>query len=54
MITCDEIISVMNVLSMKMANTIATNVSINFDDKKRRYQIITINNYYYLLSLCEA
>ena len=54
MITCDEIISVMNVLSTKMTNTIAKNVSINSDDKKGRYIIITIDNYYYLLSLCEA
>ena len=37
LITRDEIISVMDIVSTKMTNTIATNVSINSDDKKVRY-----------------
>ena len=37
MITCDEIISVMDVVSTKMKNAIATNVLINFDDKQVKY-----------------
>ena len=37
-ITCDEIISVMDIVST-MTNTIATNVSINSDSKKVRYKI---------------
>ena len=36
MITCDEIISVMDIVSTKMTNTIATDVSINSNDKKVR------------------
>ena len=39
MITGDEIISVMDIVSTKMTNTIATNVSIKSDDKKVRYKI---------------
>ena len=39
MITFDEIISVMDTVSTEMTNTIATNVSINSDDKKVRYKI---------------
>ena len=39
MIACDEIISVMDIVSTKMTNTIAANVSINSDDKKVRYKI---------------
>ena len=35
-ITCDEIISVMDIVSTKMTNTIATDVSINSNDKKAR------------------
>ena len=35
-ITCDEIISVMDIVSTKMTNNIATNVSLNFNDKKVR------------------
>ena len=60
-ITWDEIISVMDIVSTKMTNTLATNVSINSDDKKVRYYyilhtfllviisllIITIICYYY-------
>ena len=38
-IACDEIIYVINIVSTKMTNTIATNVSINSDDKKVRYKI---------------
>ena len=37
MVECDEIISVMDILSTKMRNTIATNVPINSDDEKVRY-----------------
>ena len=33
-ITCDEIISLLDIVSIKMINTIATNVSINSNDKK--------------------
>ena len=61
MITWDEIISVMDIVSTKMTNTIATNVSMNSDDKKVRHcyilhtvllviislLIITIICYYY-------
>ena len=36
-VECDEIISVMDILSTKMRNTIATNVPINSDDEKVRY-----------------
>ena len=65
MITCDEIISVMGIVSTNMTSTIAKNGSIIFDDKKVRYEIdcyilhtlsdhITIDNYYYLLSLCKT
>ena len=62
MITCDEIISVMDIVSTKMTNTIETNVSMNSDDKRVRYKIdcyilhsfisdhATIDNYNYLLS----
>ena len=39
MITCDEILYVMDIVSTKMTNAIATNVSINYDDKKGRYKI---------------
>ena len=39
MITFDEIISVMDIVSTEMTNTIATNGSINSDDKKVRYKI---------------
>ena len=35
-IMCDEIISVMDIVSAKMKNTIATDVSINSNDKKVR------------------
>ena len=37
-ITFYEIISVMYIVSTKMTNTIAANVSINFDDKKVSYK----------------
>ena len=36
MITCDEIISVMDIISTKMTNTIATNVTKNCHSKKVR------------------
>ena len=39
MIACDEITSVMNSVSTKRTNTIATNVSVDSDDKKVRYNI---------------
>ena len=39
MIACDKIISAMDILSMKMTNTIATDVPIKYDDKKIRYKI---------------
>ena len=35
----DEIISIMDILSTKMTNTIATNASINCHNKKVRYKI---------------
>ena len=38
-IACDKIISVMDIVSTKMRNTIATNVSINSNDNKVRYKI---------------
>ena len=38
-ITCDEIISFMGIVSTKITNTIATNVSINSNDKKVRCKI---------------
>ena len=38
-ITCDEIMSVMDIESTKMTNTIATNVTINIHTKKERYKI---------------
>ena len=38
-VTCYEIISVMDAVSRKTTNSIATNVSVNFDDKKVRYNI---------------
>ena len=39
MITYDETISVMGIVSTKIINTLATNVSINSYDKKLRYKI---------------
>ena len=36
---CDEIISVLDIVSIKMTNTIAPNVSINCHTKKVRYKI---------------
>ena len=43
MIECDEIISVMDIVSTKKTNTIATNVSINCHTKKvREYYILHI------------
>ena len=38
-IACNEIISVMDIASTKMTNTMATNVSINLDGKKVRYKV---------------
>ena len=37
--TCDEIISVMNIVSTNKTNNIVTSVSIYPDDKKVRYKI---------------
>ena len=37
---CDEIMSVMDVVSIKMTNTIATNVTKNCHGKKARYYYI--------------
>ena len=37
--TCDEIISVMNIVSTNKTNTIVTSVSIYPDDKKVKYKI---------------
>ena len=60
-ITCAEIIFVMGIVSTKMANTIVTK---NFHSKKSKWFLyfaygfinshITLDNYYYLLSLCKA
>ena len=62
-VACDEIISVVDTVSTKMTDTIATNVmstaSINYQSKKVRdcyYFIsdhISIDNCYYLISLCK-
>ena len=38
-IACDEIISVIDIVSTKMTNAITTNVPINFDGKNIRYKI---------------
>ena len=38
-ITCDEIISVMDIVSTKMTNTVSTNASVNSHIKKVRYKI---------------
>ena len=38
-ITCDKIISAMDIVSTKMRNTIVANVSINSNDNKVRYKI---------------
>ena len=38
-ITCYAIMSVMNIVSTKITNTIAANASINSDNKKVRYKI---------------
>ena len=35
-ITCDETISVADIVSAKMTNTIGTNVSVNYDDEKSK------------------
>ena len=35
---CDEIISAMDIVSTKMTNSIAANVSRNYNDKKVRYK----------------
>ena len=37
-IACDELISAIDIVSRKMTNTIATNVSINCHTKKLRYK----------------
>ena len=39
MVGCDEIISVINIVSTNMRNTIARNLLINFEGKKVRYKI---------------
>ena len=38
-IVYDEIIYVTDIVSTKMTNTIATNISINSNDKKVRYKM---------------
>ena len=38
MITCDEIISVMDIVSTKITNTITSDLSVNSDDKRVRYK----------------
>ena len=66
-ITCDEVISVIDIVSTKMAKYYSKNVSIHPDRKKVRYKFdcylfacsfiddhITIDDYYCLLSLCNA
>ena len=40
MIACDEITSVMDILSTKIINTIAANATINSDSEKVRYKIL--------------
>ena len=50
MVACDEIISVMDIVPTKKKNTMGTNVLKNCHSKKVRDHI-TIDNYYYLLSL---
>ena len=42
MIACDKIIYVMDIVSTKIINTIATNVSINYHSKKVKYKLIAI------------
>ena len=37
-ITCDEIISVMDIVSTKITNTITSDLSVNSDDKRVRYK----------------
>ena len=64
MIECDEIISVMDIVSTKTTNSIATNIPKtchNKNSKKLSYVAysfisdhITIDNYNYLLSLCKT
>ena len=39
MIACNEIISVLDVVSTKTTNTITINVPINYDGRKIRYKI---------------
>ena len=65
-IVCDEIISVVDILSTKMIYTIATNVTKNCHSKKVKYNVdfyiahsfisdyIAIDKYYYLLPLCKT
>ena len=48
MIKCDEIISVMDIVSTKMTNTIATNTSIDSDGNKLRFIYIYIHTYIYI------
>ena len=48
MVTCDEIISVMDIVSTKMTNTIATNTSIDSDGNKLRFIYIYIHTYIYI------
>ena len=38
-IVYDEIIYVIDIVSTKMTNTLATNISINSNDKKVRYKM---------------
>ena len=48
MIKCDEIISVMDIVSTKMTNTIATNTSIDSGGNKLRFIYIYIYIYIYI------
>ena len=66
LIKYDEVIYVMDIVSTKVTDTIATNASVNWHNKKVRYKIycyflhsfisdnVTIDNYYYLLLLCKT
>ena len=61
--TCNKVIYLIDTVSTKIANTIATNVTKRLQNKKKRFLYlacsfisnhITIDNYYYLLSLCKT
>ena len=42
LIKCDEIVSVVDIVSTKITNVVATNVSINSDDRKGDIKMIAI------------